>query len=111
MAADKKMMREPETHNHGWTLDTLKTLMDERDRRYGEMAAAKELAINAALAAAEKAVAVAERNAEKWRDSANEWRKAMNDREINFLPRNIGYIIGALTAVSIFITVGEKLLK
>lgn len=100
-------MSDPE--NTGWTLSTLKILMDERDRRYGELSAARELAVNAALAAAEKAVAVAERNAEKWRDSANEWRKAMNDREINFLPRNVGYIIGAASLIGILFSLADKL--
>ena len=87
----------------GWTLETLKTLMDERDRRYGEVSEAKERAVSAALAAAEKAVNVAEQNAEKWRTNANEWRAAMNDRELNFLPRNIGYIIGALSVITLLI--------
>ncbi|MDO8703307.1 MAG: hypothetical protein Q7J84_00025 [Sulfuricaulis sp.] len=101
-------MSDPE--KSGWTLSTLKSLMDERDRRYGEIAAAKETAINAALAAAEKAVMVAERNAEKWRDNANEWRQAMTDRERNFLPRNIGYIIGALTALTLVMGIADKLI-
>lgn len=98
-------------HRSGWTLDTLKTLMDERDRRYGELAVATDRAVQAALAAAEKAVAVAEVNAEKWRDNANEWRKAMNDREINFLPRNVGYIIGALTTAGLILTMLDKFAK
>jgi len=29
-------------HNSGWTLETLKSLMDERDRRYSEVSDAKE---------------------------------------------------------------------
>lgn len=95
----------------GWTLETLKTLMDERDRRYGEVSTAKEKAVEIALANAEKAVLVSERNAEKWRDNANEWRQAMTDRERNFLPRNIGYIIGALTALTLVVALLEKLGK
>jgi hypothetical protein len=93
----------------GWTLTTLKQLMDERDRRYGEIAAAKEKAVEAAFAAAEKAVATAEANAEKWRASANEWRSAMNDRERDFLPRNIGYIIGALSVITLVMSLFGKL--
>jgi glyoxylate carboligase len=69
----------------GWTVDTLKALMDERDLRYGQLSDAKEKAITAALAAAEKAVSVAELNSEKWRSNANEWRSAMDDREKKFV--------------------------
>ena len=49
------------------------------------MADAKEKAISAALAAAEKAVTVAEINSQKWRENANEWRQAMDDREAQFV--------------------------
>ncbi len=94
--------------HHGWTLETLKTLMDERDRRYGELSTAKEKSVEVALANAEKAVMVSERNAEKWRDNANEWRQAMTDRERNFLPRNIGYIIGALTSLTLILGLLER---
>lgn len=92
----------------GWSLDTLKALMDERDRRYGEVSEAKERAVAAALAAAEKAVLVAEQNAEKWRTNANEWREAMNDRERNFLSKGMGYVVGALGAVSMMLTLLDK---
>lgn len=95
----------------GWTLETLKVLMDERDRRYGEVSIAKEKAVEIALANAEKAVLVSERNAEKWRDNANEWRQAMTDRERNFLPRNMGYIIGALAGISALIPFLQQLGK
>jgi len=37
-------------NDEGWTLRTLKVLMDERDRRYGEVAEAKSEAIKVALA-------------------------------------------------------------
>jgi len=92
----------------GWTLGTIKALMDERDRRYGEIAAAKEKAVEAAFAAAEKAVATAEANAEKWRASANEWRSAMNDRERDFLPRNLGYVFMALSVVGLIMILADK---
>lgn len=97
--------------NSGWTLETLKVLMDERDRRYGEVSSAKEKAVEIALANAEKSVLVSERSAEKWRDNANEWRQAMTDRERNFLPRNIGYIIGALAALAALVPFLERLAK
>jgi vacuolar-type H+-ATPase subunit E/Vma4 len=41
----------------------------------------REKAVEAALAAAEKAVTKSEANAEKWRDAANEWRGQSADRE------------------------------
>lgn len=94
-----------------WTLETLKALLDERDRRYGEIAAAKEKAVEAAFAAAEKAVATAEANAERWRDNANEWRASMLDRERQFLSKGIGYIVGALSAIALVLSIADKLFK
>ena len=67
------------------TLTTVKAIIDERDIRYTQLADAKEKAISAALAAAEKAVTVAEINSQKWRENANEWRQAMDDRETQFV--------------------------
>ena len=93
---------------HDWTVETLKALMDERDRRYGEIAAAKEKAVEAAFTAAAEAVAVAEANAERWRDNANEWRAAMTDRERNFLSKGMGYVVGALSAIALILTIAEK---
>jgi len=63
----------------GWTVETLYVHFSQRF-------ADQEKAVQAALAAAEKAVNKAETNAEKWRDNANEWRGAMTDREKNFAP-------------------------
>lgn len=89
----------------GWTLETLKALMDERDRRYAEVGDAREKAITAALVAAEKALTIAEANSEKWRNNANEWRASMLDRERNFLNKGIGYIVGGMTIVALAITI------
>lgn len=72
-------------HDENLTLTTIKAIMDERDIRYTQLADAKEKAISAALAAAEKAVTVAEINSQKWRENANEWRQAMDDREAAFV--------------------------
>ena len=72
-------------HDENLTLTTIKAIMDERDIRYTQLADAKEKAISAALAAAEKAVTVAEINSQKWRENANEWRQAMDDRETQFV--------------------------
>lgn len=82
--------------------------MDERDRRYGEVSEAKERAVAAALAAAEKAVLIAEGNAEKWRTNANEWRASMLDRERQFLSKSIGYIIGGLTIVTLVLSLMSR---
>ncbi len=102
-------MSEPkERTGGGWTLDTLKVLMDERDVRYGQLSDAKERAVFTALAAAEKAVSIAEANAEKWRVNANEWREAMNDRERNFLSKGMGYVVGALSAIALFLAIVDK---
>lgn len=74
-----------DSHDNDLTLATIKAIMDERDIRYTQLADAKEKAISAALAAAEKAVTVAEINSQKWRENANEWRQAMDDREVMFV--------------------------
>lgn len=97
-----------EQRGPGWTLDTLKVLMDERDRRYSEISEAKEKAVEAALAAASKAVDVAEKNAEKWRENANEWRAAMTDRESKFMQKSMGIVLGGLTSLAILLAVAEK---
>jgi hypothetical protein len=93
-----------------WTLETLKILMDERDVRYAQVSEAKEKAVAAALAAAQKAVEVAERNAEKWRDNANEWRQAMGDKDRNFVTKNAlwGYFVVAFGLILAFVAVLQK---
>lgn len=98
--------------DHGWTLETLKALMDERDRRYGEIAQANEKATQIALSSAEKAVLVAERNAEKWRDNANEWRQAMNDKDRSFVTKNVlwGYFAAILGLVFAMVAIFQKTL-
>lgn len=97
------------TPTFGWTLDTLKALMDERDMRYAQVAEAKERAISAALAAAEKAVLVAEQNSEKWRMNANEWRGSMVDRERAFFSKSMGYVVGLLSAIGLILTIMDKM--
>src|SRR5687767_13157468 len=75
-----------------WTLDSLRqhfeTLLDERDRRYAEIAEAKEKALAAALAAAKEAVQKAENAAEKRFESVNEFRAQLNDQQRTFIPRS-----------------------
>lgn len=93
----------------GWSLDTLKALMDERDLRYSQLSDEREKAVRAALAAAEKAVSVAQTNAERWQANANEWRSAMTDRERNFFSKGMGYVVGALSAAAMLLTVLDKI--
>ena len=60
----------------------------------------QEKAVQAALAAAEKAVLKKEEEVERWRQNANEWRGAMSDRERDFLTRKEFYsIIGTAVGV------------
>ena len=57
--------------------------------------------------AMQRALQIQETNTLHWRESANEWRAAMDDRERNFLPRSIGYIVGILSVVSLVLTIYE----
>jgi len=87
-------------NQHGFTFDTLKAIIDERDKRY-----------SAQFDAQEKAVQVAQENTVKWQASANEWRQAMDDRERNFLSKSMGYVIGGITVITWLITFAEKFYK
>lgn len=82
-----------------WTVDTLKDLMDERDKRYTERHEAQKLAIQ-----------VAEENAEKWRANANEWRTAMSDKDRNFVTKSAmwGYFVGAIGLAVLLISLFLK---
>jgi hypothetical protein len=84
-----------------WNVDSLKELMDERDRRYMEVSAASERALTAALTAVREATSEAKHNTDKWQESANEWRNAMNDKDRNFVTERAmwGYFIGAIGLV------------
>jgi hypothetical protein len=97
----------------GWTLKSLKALMDERDRRYTEVSDAKEKAVSAALVAAQKAVDIAEHNAEKWREGANEWRQAMTDKDRNFVTKNVlwGYFVGVIGLMIALMGIMQKMLR
>lgn len=72
---------------------------EERDRRYTEVDAARDRALEAALAAVHEANKLAQANAEKWRENANEWRGAMSDRDRE-LPsrREVETLVSGLTA-------------
>lgn len=81
-----------------WTLEAFKELMDERDRRYEQRFNAQE-----------EAVKVYKETSDKWQASANEWRGAMTDRERNFLSKSMGYVVGALSAIALVLTIADKI--
>lgn len=85
--------------DEGWTLNTLKVLMDERDIRYSERSDLQQRAID-----------LAEANAERWRSNANEWRQAMTDKDRNFVTKNAlwGYIVGAISLTLMLVTILQK---
>ncbi len=92
-----------------WTIATLKELMDEREESNKQKLIEQKEAVRVAFSNAEKSVATAEANAEKWRINANEWREAMNDRERNFLSKGMGYVVGALSAGALILTIVNQL--
>ena len=75
----------------GWSVDKLhehiRTLIDERDKRYEQGAKAQKEAVETALASAERAVEKAEAINTAWRINANEWRAAMSDKDKLYLPK------------------------
>ncbi len=95
---------------NGWNVGTLLELMNERDKRYEQRFAAQESAIAAAQRTSETAATVAKETLDEWKRSTNEWRQAMTDREREFLPRNLGYVFAALSAVAVIISLAGKLL-
>jgi hypothetical protein len=101
----------PHDTDNGWTLTSLRALCDERDRRYGELAAAQARAVDAALTAAKEAVAASDRNVEKWQAAANEWRGAMQDREREFFSKSMGMVVGALSAASLIVALVRMMVE
>ena len=87
----------------------IEALISAADRRYEDRFSAQEKAVAAALSSAEKAVDRAEVNAERWRANANEWRAAMTDRERQFLSKGMGYVVGALSIISLLIIIYQSL--
>lgn len=53
--------------------------------------------------AQEHAIKIAQDNDERWRLNANEWRAAMTDRERDFLPRNLGYVIALMSFIALIV--------
>ena len=70
------MTGETEQAPSGLTVDTLKLLMDERDRRYEQRFAASEKAVDKALDATERRF-----------ESVNEFRATLIDQTNTFIPR------------------------
>lgn len=74
-----------------WSVATLKVfvmaLMTEADRRYMERFRAHEDAVNAALAAHQRAVEKAEAATEKRFDTINEFKQALSDAYAAMMPR------------------------
>lgn len=65
----------------------LRTLMDERDRRYEERFKAMDEKTGLALTSSEKAVAKAETATEKRFDAVNEFRGQLKDQAATLMPR------------------------
>ena len=78
--------------NDSWNVSTLKEhtedLLSEMDKRNEQRFTASEKAINAALAAADRAVMKAETAAEKRFESVNEFRGTLSDQQRSLMPRS-----------------------
>ncbi len=100
-----------------WTVQTLhahlKSIMDERDKRYEALSTAQKDAVESALSSAQRAVDKAESIAEKWRQNANEWRSAMGDKDKLYLTKDVarGYFVTGLMAAGVLIAVVEFLAR
>jgi hypothetical protein len=82
----------PDNASIGWSVATLhahiSAILEERDRRWSESLAAQRTAVDAALAAAQRATTKAEDAAEKRFGLLNELRGAMADQAALFMPRS-----------------------
>jgi hypothetical protein len=76
----------------GWTLDTLREhlvmVIDANNKRYEERFQSAQKAVDAALAAADRAVIKAETAAEKRFEGVNEFRNTLGDQQRNLIPRS-----------------------
>ena len=74
-----------------WTVATLHalltTVLEERERRYGQRFTDLETALRAALAASEKAIGKAEVATERRFESVNEFRQTLSDQARDFMTR------------------------
>ena len=69
-------------------IDHVLTLVEANDKRYAQQAEAQKEAINAALAAADRAVAKAEAATEKRFESVNEFRGTLDNQQRTLIPRS-----------------------
>ena len=94
-----------------WTLASLKSLMDERDRRYEEHFVAVEKSMAASQDSAKEARDEYRRNTDKWQAGANEWRQAMTDKDRGFVTKASlwGYLIGAIATVLALLEMIDRL--
>jgi len=68
-------------------LQSLREIMDERDKRYEDRFVAMDAKTSLALSSSEKAISKAETATEKRFDSVNEFRGTLNDQASKLLPR------------------------
>ena len=113
-----KAVTMPDENNlNSWTTDTLhqhiKAMMDERDKRYEQLASAQKEAVASALASSERAVEKAEAIAERWRANANEWRAAMSDKDKLYLTKEVarGYFVTGLMAAGVLVGIVETFIR
>ena len=80
----------PECDNDALTvrIKALETLLDEREDRTKERFASMKIAVDAALAAADRAVTKAEVATEKRFEGVNEFRETLRDQAANLMPRS-----------------------
>ena len=99
------MSGETEQQVSGWTVDTLKELMDRRfedqDKAVQAALVSQEKAVAAALTAAKEAVDKANTAGEKRFDAVNEFRGQLADQTATLIPR--------VEAEQRFISLAEKL--
>jgi hypothetical protein len=87
--------------------------MDDRDRRYEQLAKLQSDAVVAALRSAETAVSKSENMSEKWRENANEWRATMTDKDKLYLTKDAakGYFIAGIMSAGVMIGIAELVIK
>jgi hypothetical protein len=67
-----------------WTLETIRAVLEEMDKRYAQRFAAQESALASALASQKEAILKAEHATEKRFDSVNEFRGQLKDQTATF---------------------------
>lgn len=92
------MSGETENRPSGWSVDTLKVLMDERQAHLRELRVSDQRAIDAALVSQEKAIVKAENAAEKRFELLNELRDGVATKEqLGALEKEMGGLAERIT--------------